>query len=110
RTSAEPVFLCSGRETKFGLEDAVCAGKMAAAVMEAVEGDWELNDGAMAALALAERYGELDELFAQVAAGKQIADAGLEEDLAFCGQVDLLDAIPVFSDRQITLVSAPVES
>ncbi|HEX8903214.1 MAG TPA: 2-phosphosulfolactate phosphatase [Longimicrobiaceae bacterium] len=110
RTSAEPVFLCSGRETKFGLEDAVCAGRMAAAVMEGVKGEWELNDGALAALALAEHYGELEALFGQVAAGKQIADAGLEDDLAFCARVDLIDVIPVFSDRQISLVSAPVES
>jgi 2-phosphosulfolactate phosphatase len=110
RTGAEPVFLCSGRETKFGLEDAVCAGKLAAAVMEAVGGEWELNDGALAALALAERYGELEALFGQVAAGKQIAEAGLGEDLAFCARVDLLDAVPVLVDRQIILAPAAVES
>ncbi|HEX6747240.1 MAG TPA: 2-phosphosulfolactate phosphatase [Longimicrobium sp.] len=112
RTEAEPVFLCSGRETKFGLEDAVCAGKMAAAVMAAAGGDaeWELNDGALAALALAERYAELEPLFATVAAGKQIAEAGLAEDLAFCAQADLHDAIPVLTDRQIVLAPVAVES
>ncbi|HEX8243040.1 MAG TPA: 2-phosphosulfolactate phosphatase [Longimicrobium sp.] len=106
RTGAEPVFLCSGRETKFGLEDAVCAGKMASTVMEAVEGDWELNDGALAALALAERYGELDSLFSQVAAGKQIVEAGLSDDLAFCARTDSLDVVPVLHDRQISLAPA----
>jgi 2-phosphosulfolactate phosphatase len=110
RSGAEPVFLCSGRETKFGLEDAVCAGKMAAAVMDAAGGEWELNDGAMAALALAERYGELEPLFAQVGAGKQIAEAGLAEDLAFCARVDQHEAIPVLVDRQITLAPVSVES
>jgi 2-phosphosulfolactate phosphatase len=109
RTAAEPVFLCSGRETKFGLEDAVCAGKMASAVMEAVEGGWELNDGALAALALAERYAELDSLFAQVAAGKQIVEAGLDDDLVFCARTDLLEVIPVLHDRQISLAPAAVE-
>jgi 2-phosphosulfolactate phosphatase len=30
RSEAEPVLLCSGREGKFALEDAVCAGRIAA--------------------------------------------------------------------------------
>jgi 2-phosphosulfolactate phosphatase len=111
RSGAEPVFLCSGRETKFGLEDAVCAGRMAAAVMAAAsEGEWELNDGARAALALAERYPDLEALFAEVGAGRQIVEAGLGDDLAFCARVDLLDVIPVFHDRQISLAAAGVES
>jgi 2-phosphosulfolactate phosphatase len=113
RSGAEPVFLCSGRETKFGLEDAVCAGKMAAALMEASDDDaaWELNDGALAALALAEKYGDLEGLFAQVGAGRQIADAGLGDDLAFCARVDQHDVIPVLHDRQISLApAAAVES
>lgn len=107
RAGAEPVFLCSGRETKFGLEDAVCAGKMAAALMDSAGAgaEWELNDGALAALALAEEYGELEALFAQVGAGKQIADAGLGEDLAFCARVDQHDVVPVLHDRQISLAA-----
>ena len=109
RSGAEPVFLCSGRETKFGLEDAVCAGRMAAAVM-AAEGEWELNDGARAALALAERWPDLEALFAEVGAGRQIVEAGLGDDLAFCAQVDVLDVVPVFHDRQISLAPAAVES
>ena len=112
RTEAEPVFLCSGRETKFGLEDAVCAGRMAAALMDAggEDAEWELNDGALAALALAERYPELELLFATVAAGKQIAEAGLAEDLAFCARADLHEVIPVLTDRQIVLAPVAVES
>ena len=86
RTGAEPVFLCSGREGKFGLEDAVCAGTMAAALME--------------------RH-DPDELFRETAAGKQIVEAGLREDLAFCALTDRHDVVPVFHDRQISLAPAP---
>lgn len=100
---AEPVLICAGREGKFGLEDAVFAGRVAAGVMEAVPGaEWELNDGARAALALVERFGDLEALFRQTAAGRQIIDAGLEDDLAFCAQVDRHDVVPVLHDRQIT--------
>ena len=106
RGKAEPVFVCSGREGKFGLEDAVCAGRMAAAVMEALpEVEWELNDGALAAVSLAERYGDAEALFRQVAAGKQLIDAGLEGDLAICARVDRHDILPVLHERQVTVAS-----
>ena len=106
RTGAEPVFLCAGRGGKFALEDAVCAGTIAAALMERSETDWELNDGAMAALAMALRYPDPDELFRETAAGKQIVEVGLREDLAFCALTDRHDVVPVLQDRQIVL-SAP---
>jgi 2-phosphosulfolactate phosphatase len=111
RSGAEPVFLCSGRETKFGLEDAVCAGMMAAALLAAdPEVEWETNDGAMAAVALAERFPDPDELFRLTAAGKQLVEADLREDLAFCAIPDRHDVVPVLHDRQISLAPAAVES
>jgi 2-phosphosulfolactate phosphatase len=105
RTGAEPVFLCSGREHRFGLEDAVLAGTMAAALMERSDADWELNDGAMAALAMALRYPDPDELLRETAAGKQLVESGLREDLAFCALTDRHDVVPVLHDRQITLAA-----
>lgn len=108
RTGAEPVFLCAGREGKFGLEDAVCAGTLAAALMErSGDDDWELNDGAMAALAMALRYPDPDELLRETAAGKKLVEAGLREDLAFCALTDRHDVVPVLHDRQIILAPAP---
>ncbi len=110
RSAAEPVFLCSGRETKFGLEDAVCAGRMAALVMAATpDADWELNDAAIAALALSRTHDDLEAMFVRTAAGKQIFEAGLYDDLAFCAQVDRHDVVPVFHDRQISLVPVTVD-
>lgn len=105
RTGAEPVFLCSGREGRFGLDDAVTAGRMIGALMEARAGvEWTMNDGARAALALGRAWdGDAAALFAETAAGRQVADAGLEADLAFCAQVNLRDVVPVLQDRSITL-------
>ena len=107
RASGDPVLICSGREGKFGLEDAVFAGRVAAGVMAARAGEWELNDGAHAALALAEKWKDLNKLFRQVAAGRQIVEAGLEDDLAFCARVDRHKVVPVLHDRQIRLEPAP---
>jgi 2-phosphosulfolactate phosphatase len=111
RTQAEPVLLCAGRERAFGLEDAVCAGQMAAAVMKALpETEWELNDGAVAALALAEEFPDPAKLFPHTAAGRGIMEAGLGDDLAYCAQTDLRDVVPVLQDRQIVLAAVPAES
>lgn len=104
RDGAEPVFLCAGRDRAFGLDDAVCAGQLAAAVMAARPDDaWELNDGARAAIALAQAYPDPAEMFPQTAAGRAIIDAGLGDDLAYCAQRDLRDVLPVLQDRQITV-------
>ncbi|HEY0155036.1 MAG TPA: 2-phosphosulfolactate phosphatase [Longimicrobium sp.] len=105
RTGAEPVFLCSGREGRFGLDDAVTAGRMIGALIEArPAAEWTMNDGARAALALGRAWdGDAATLFAETAAGRQVADAGLEADLAFCAQTNLRDVVPVLQDRSITL-------
>jgi 2-phosphosulfolactate phosphatase len=105
RSEASPVFLCAGRDRAFGLEDAVCAGQMAARVMKALpESGWELNDGAVAAIALAERFPDPAALFPTTAAGRAIVEAGLGADLAFCARRDIRKVLPVLQDRQITLL------
>jgi 2-phosphosulfolactate phosphatase len=104
RSGAEPVLLCAGRDRSFGLEDAVCAGQMAAALLRALpEVEWEMNDGARAALALAEEFPDPAQLFPVTAAGRAIIDAGLGEDLDYCARTDLRDVLPVLDGRQITL-------
>jgi phosphosulfolactate phosphohydrolase-like enzyme len=111
RSKTEPVLLCAGRDRAFGLEDAVCAGQIAAAVMKALpDTEWEMNDGAVAALALAEEFADPAKLFPLTAAGRAIMEAGLGDDLAFCAQTDLRDALPVLEGRQIVLATVEAES
>jgi 2-phosphosulfolactate phosphatase len=107
RSGTEPVFLCAGRERQFGMEDATCAGRMAAALMEArPDVAWQLNDGARAALALADAFPDQEALFPETAAGRGILEAGLEPDLEFCARIDTHDVVPVLHDRQVTLSSS----
>jgi 2-phosphosulfolactate phosphatase len=103
RLQADPAFVCAGREKHFSLEDATCAGEFAMRVMAEREGEWVLNDGARAALALAREFGTGEDLFAMTAGGKSILEAGLKDDLAFCAQVDVHDILPVLHERSITL-------
>ncbi len=109
-SAADPVLLCSGREKQFALEDACCAGLLAARLMEQRTGEWELNDGARAAVALARDFGGGEDLFRLTAAGRNIAQAGLEDDLSFSARVDVHDVLPVLHERNITLATAPVST
>lgn len=102
-SAANPVFICSGRERFFALEDAVCAGAMAARLLESRPGEWSLNDGAMAAVALQERFGTGEEMFTSVGAGKLLLAAGLEGDLAVCADQNRHALVPVLHDRHIVL-------
>jgi 2-phosphosulfolactate phosphatase len=110
RGEADPVLLCSGREKQFALEDAACAGLLATRLMEQRSGEWELNDGALAAVSLSREFGCGEELFERTAAGRNIAEAGLAADLAFSARVDVHDILPVLHERNITLASAPVSA
>ena len=95
-------LVCAGREGRFALEDAVCAGAIVRRLADG--GALELNDGAAAAGALADRHMErLEALLAATAAGAHLRAIGREEDLAFCATLDRTDVVPRFRDRKITL-------
>jgi 2-phosphosulfolactate phosphatase len=104
RSEADPVFLCAGRERYFALEDAACAGEFARRLMAERPGDWVLNDGARAAIALASEFGTGEEVFALAEGGRSIVEAGLPEDLPFCAQENVRDIVPVLQERSITLL------
>lgn len=98
------VLVCAGRERRFALEDAVCAGTMVEALVDRLGVAPQMNDGAVAARQLVDVHGaDLQAFFAQTAAGRQLIDAGLAEDLAYCAQVDRHVVVPELRDRQITL-------
>ena len=94
--------ICAGRERRFALEDAVCAGMFVERVTQG-RSDYDLNDAAMAALALAKRFGgDLDAMMRDTAAGRQLIDIGHDHDVVYCAGVDQLDVVPRLEDRRIT--------
>jgi 2-phosphosulfolactate phosphatase len=96
-------IVCAGRDRQFSLEDAACAGRYVKLVTKQIEA--ELGDGAFACTVLDRRYGDrLDKLFADSEHGRALAEAGFGEDLAACGAVNAHPVIPIYQDRQITLL------
>lgn len=104
RGETDVTLLCAGRERQFSLEDAACAGRIARAVAKRVPRA-DLSDAAFACTVLDRKYGDrLDQLFADAEHGQALTDAGFAADLDVCAAVDSYPVIPVYSDRQITLL------
>jgi len=97
----ELVIVCAGREKQFALEDAYTAGRLIKAVKKGVR-KLELNDAAQVALDLAAQQGGWRDAFAASDAARQLADAGLADDVTFCAQPDRVAVVPVYADRRIT--------
>lgn len=96
-------IVCAGRDRQLSLEDAACAGRYVRLVTKTLEA--ELGDGAFACTVLDRRYGDrLDKLFADSEHGRALAEAGFGEDLVACGAVNAHPVIPIYQDRQITLL------
>ncbi len=80
-------ILCSGFKGAFALDDAYCAGR----IVEALDG--EPSDAAIGAAVLAQAWPDpLAGLNART-----YGPPGLEADIRFCAQVDLLDAVPRYA-------------
>ncbi len=95
-------LVCAGREGRFAVEDALCAGSIVRALEERGM-VLELNDGAVAARTLAGREDRFTQMIEESAAGERLAEIGRAEDLAFCAQVDRTDVLPRLRDRKITV-------
>jgi 2-phosphosulfolactate phosphatase len=98
------VITCSGKMGQFALEDAAGAGVIIAKLWECVP-DLELvNDGALAAQTLYDRY-KSDPAMAlwQSRHGTYLIEIGFGSDLSLCAAVDSVPVVPVMEDGRITL-------
>jgi 2-phosphosulfolactate phosphatase len=87
RAGGDVAIVCSGFKGAFALDDAYCAGRIVASL------GGEVSDAALAAELVAQAFPDpLTGLNART-----YGPPGLEADIAFCAQVDLLDVVPRFS-------------
>jgi 2-phosphosulfolactate phosphatase len=85
------LLLCAGRESRFSLEDTVCAGGL---LSRLPEGMYELSDAAVVAAALYRRHS--DDLLGMMRAsqhGRYLVSLGLERDLSVAAAVDALPVV-----------------
>jgi 2-phosphosulfolactate phosphatase len=77
-------LLCAGFQGEFALDDAYCAGR----IVQLLGG--EPTDAAKAAEAVARAWPDAHEALL----ARTYGPPGLEEDIAFCAQVSMLDVVP----------------
>jgi len=86
--SDDVVVVCAGFQGVFALDDAYCAGR----IVRLLKG--ERTDSAVAADLLARAFPTALDAFN----ARTYGPPGLEDDIAFCAQEDLLDVAPRLSD------------
>ena len=103
KTQQENILLvCAGWKNNFNLEDTLFAG----AVIEQLKGDgYILDDPAIAANDLFQLgKNDIPQYLSKTSHGARLKKLGIEQDIAFCLQVDLTTAIPVLDgDRLVKL-------
>ena len=97
RSKAMDILLvCAGREEKFAVDDAYCAGFLVSKLMATLTAadEFSLGDGAQAALGIFGYYHDDRKLLEMSGAGRAVTDIGLADDLTFLLQRDLIDCVP----------------
>ncbi len=96
------VIVCAGREDRFSLDDALCAGHLIQRTIADSEDDHELNDAARAVRALASARKPTKRFLSVTAGGASVVEIGLGADLDICADVDRHDIVVVMKDQAIT--------
>jgi 2-phosphosulfolactate phosphatase len=104
--SGHPILIvCAGRNGAFALDDAYCAGRLAAAILGGTKPRPGLNDAALASMALVRRYGEhWERPLRHSRSGRELLKLGLEEDIREAARPDAYPVLPQFHERRVTLV------
>lgn len=87
RLDGDVIVLCAGFKDAFAIDDAYCAGR----ILKGLDG--ERTDAAVAAEVIARSFPEPIEGIK----ARTYGPPGLEDDIAWVSQVDLLDAVPRFT-------------
>jgi len=95
-------LICAGNQGALSLEDLVCGGLMVRKIEHSFRGKLNLNDGAVAASALAGTMTDIGEVVRESAHGRRLADLGFETDLDFCSRIDKYRSVPVVVDGRIS--------
>jgi 2-phosphosulfolactate phosphatase len=102
RGGTDVTILCAGQDRRFALEDAACAGRYVQHIT-AKQAKADINDAAQAAMLIDKKYGtNVKRLLKSSAHGLALIEAGFEDDIAVCADVDSYPVLPVYQERQIT--------
>jgi 2-phosphosulfolactate phosphatase len=108
-TDQQILIVCAGREGSFSLDDAYCAGRLAAAILGDLKPRRGLNDAGIACLDLVRRYRDnWERPLTYSRAGRELIKQGFRDDLREAARLDAYPVLPHFHERRVTLVPVPV--
>jgi 2-phosphosulfolactate phosphatase len=97
-------IICAGRDKQFALEDAACAGRYVRNIIKRLK-NMAVSDAAYACSLIDRKYGDnLTTLFEESNHGKALIQGGYERDIHACAKLDAFPVVPIFQERQITLL------
>ena len=104
RNKKNCVLVCAGQEGGFSLEDAVCAGMLAARIRAATMEACLFSDAASASVLLYNHYKDgLVEMMHACEHGRALKRVGMESDLGPCAEIDSLHVLPVLQGGALRL-------
>ena len=102
---ADLTVVCAGRQRRFALDDAACAGYLAATIAELEGGRISFTDAAQCALRLWRSYGDPMPAFQDSASGRRVVEIGHAEDLALCARMNVSEVVPRLAPGQRVAIS-----
>lgn len=91
-------IICAGTDGKYSLDDVLCSGAIIERLLE-LDPKQYMDDLARTALTLYDSYHEnLRASLAGCRHVERLRQLGLEEDIQFCIQEDIMDAVPYYAD------------
>jgi 2-phosphosulfolactate phosphatase len=103
------LIVCAGRDGAFSLDDAYCAGRLAAATLGDHRSRRGLNDAAIASLDLVRRYGDdWHRPLRRSRAGRELIRLGFRDDVLDAARLDAYPVLAHFPERRVTLAPVPV--
>jgi len=98
------LLICAGKEGKFSLEDAACAGMIINSLRDVFFSGQQEIDANLTAQLLYEKFSNnILEILRKSQHGRYLESIGLVEDLKFCSQLDFFHIVPIFRDGIITV-------
>lgn len=100
----EMLFVVSGREGKYCIEDTVCLGGILAELLNPPGRDIDITDAALTAMNLYQVHSQdILQMLKTSYHGYYLEQVGLGADLPECARVDIYDIVPKMVEGRITL-------
>lgn len=102
----QPILIvCAGRKGGFALDDAYCAGRLAAAIIGGTRPHRGLNDAAVASVALVRRYGDnWERPLRSSRSGRELLKLGFGDDVQDAARPDAYPVPAQFHERRVVQV------